>query len=260
MFISDLHDSGWLLQEAATESRDRPVLLSNSAKVVWVPRRLVACTGRWWPRSATQERPAAWKVQTSARMLRTWAFALASIAWNRYGTPPLPQRVATGVPTEPVPTGPYSTIDRLRMDMSAWIGLIGVAAGALVALIGQYLVRNSEARERRDTILLEQLATLVALSEDFRNRVWEERNKVAANVVAAWDLGTFRLAEARLRILCSDKNMLSALASLHDAGGELGRSWRLAPGDETRTQAAWKAHRAAIDQFIDTSSQVFRRQ
>jgi hypothetical protein len=79
------------------------------------------------------------------------------------------------------------------MDMSAWIGLIGVAAGALAALIGQYLVRNSEARERRDTILLEQLATLVALSEDFRNRVWEERNKVAANVVAAWTSGRFGL-------------------------------------------------------------------
>src|SRR5450631_2550418 len=110
--------------------------------------------------------------------------------------------------------------------MSAWIGLVGVVAGAFVALISQYLVRNSEARERKDALLLEQLAVLVALSEDYRNRVWEERAKVATGVVAAWDLGTYRLAEARLRILCQDSNVLSALASLKKTGAELGRSWR----------------------------------
>jgi hypothetical protein len=142
--------------------------------------------------------------------------------------------------------------------MSAWIGLVGVVAGAFVALISQYLVRNSEARERKDALLLEQLAVLVALSEDYRNRVWEERAKVATGVVAAWDLGTYRLAEARLRILCQDSNVLSALASLKKTGAELGRSWRLSPEDEARTQAAWEAHRAAVNQFIAASSQAFR--
>jgi len=86
--------------------------------------------------------------------------------------------------------------------MEAWIGLAGVIAGAAIALGGQYLTRRSEQRERLTTVLLEQCATVVALSEDFRNRVWEERNQLAENVVAKWDLAAYRLAEARLRILC----------------------------------------------------------
>jgi hypothetical protein len=32
--------------------------------------------------------------------------------------------------------------------MDAWIGLVGVIAGALVALSGQYLMRRTEAHER----------------------------------------------------------------------------------------------------------------
>jgi hypothetical protein len=141
--------------------------------------------------------------------------------------------------------------------MGAWIGLVGVVAGTLVAFIGQYIVRNSDSRERREAHLLEQLAILLALSEDYRNRVWEERNKVATGVVAAWDLSAYRHAEAQVRILSRDSNVLSALMSLKKTGAELGRSWRLAPEDESRTEAAWKAHRTAVDQFIAASSQVF---
>ena len=54
-------------------------------------------------------------------------------------------------------------------DMGVWIGLVGVVAGALIALVSQYLIRNSEARERRDTLLLEQLAMIIALSGDYRD-------------------------------------------------------------------------------------------
>ena len=143
-------------------------------------------------------------------------------------------------------------------SMSAWIGLVGVVAGALAAFIGQYFVRNSESRERKDTLLLEQLAVLLALSEDYRNRVWEERNNMTTDAVASWDMKTYRLAEARLRILCHDSSVLSALTALKKAGGELGVSWRMSPEDEPRTQAAWEAHRAAVDQFIAASSQAFR--
>ena len=145
-------------------------------------------------------------------------------------------------------------------DMGAWIGLVGVVAGALVALVSQYIIRNSEARERRSTLLLEQLAMIIALSEDYRNRVWEERSKVATGVSAAWDIGSYRLAEAKLKILCQDSNLLAALKALNRSGIELGKSWRLSPEDEAQTEAAWKAHKAALEQFIAASSTVFRRQ
>ena len=101
-------------------------------------------------------------------------------------------------------------------DMGVWIGLVGVVAGALIALVSQYLIRNSEARERRDTLLLEQLAMIIALSGDYRDRVWQERKKVATGVVAAWDIGSYRLAEAKLRILSQDTNLLGALMALND--------------------------------------------
>ena len=71
--------------------------------------------------------------------------------------------------------------------MYAWVGLAGVIAGAIMTLGGQYVTRRSELHERQKSLLLEQCALLVALSEDYRNRVWEERNAVATGVVAAWD-------------------------------------------------------------------------
>jgi hypothetical protein len=83
-------------------------------------------------------------------------------------------------------------------------------------------MRRSEARERSETLLLEQSAVIVALSEDYRNRVWEERAQVASDVVGAWDIGTYRLAEARLRILSRDPEILDALDRLHKS---LGAPW-----------------------------------
>ena len=144
--------------------------------------------------------------------------------------------------------------------MTAVIGLVGVVAGALIALGGQYLLRRSESQERNDTLLLEQFALIIALSEDYRNRVWEERNQVANGVVNAWDLGAYRLAEARLRVLTQGSAVVNALEALHEAGTQLGKAWRLASHDMAAVDTAWKAHRHAIEQFATVSSQVLRRQ
>src|SRR3984957_1229582 len=96
--------------------------------------------------------------------------------------------------------------------MDAWIGLIGALAGAAIAWSGQYLTRRSEARERQDALLLEQCALIVALEEDLRNRIWEERHKIATGVVTAWDLGAQRLAQARLRIIRVSKPPRTGIA------------------------------------------------
>jgi hypothetical protein len=73
--------------------------------------------------------------------------------------------------------------------MTAWVGLAGVIAGAIIAFAGQYVMRRGDKQERFDALLLEQFADIIALSEDFRNRIWEERNQVASDVVSKWDLG-----------------------------------------------------------------------
>lgn len=73
--------------------------------------------------------------------------------------------------------------------MAAWVGLAGVVAGALIAFAGQLAMQRRGERDRFDSLLLEQFAMIIAISEDFRNRVWEERNQVASDVVGKWDLG-----------------------------------------------------------------------
>ncbi len=125
---------------------------------------------------------------------------------------------------------------------------------ASIAWAAQYVTRRSEVRERQDALLLEQCALIAALSEDYRNRVWEERNKVAAGVVAAWDLGAYRLAQARLRILRREADVLAALEALGKAGTGLGRAWRLSPQDADSIQAARETHRSVLSAFTDARS------
>jgi hypothetical protein len=143
--------------------------------------------------------------------------------------------------------------------MSAWIGLAGVVAGALIALLSQHLLRLLAVRDRENDLLLEQLATVLALEEDFRNRVWLEREELSDDAVAGWDLAASLLAAARLRILCPDGDLIMALDSLKEAGKELAMSRTFAPQDKQRIQAAWEAHRSALDQFVDVSSRMMRR-
>jgi hypothetical protein len=59
---------------------------------------------------------------------------------------------------------------RLRV-MASWIGLVGALAGASIALLGQYTFKKLERRHGNLALLYEQCAQLVALSEDFRNRL-----------------------------------------------------------------------------------------
>jgi len=97
------------------------------------------------------------------------------------------------------------------------------------------------------------------LSEDYRNRVWEERSKLAGDVVAAWDMGAYRLAEARLRILSGDHGLLEAMDELRESGKALGKAWRLEPRDDHLVDTAWHAHRQALAGFAAASSRTLHR-
>ena len=143
--------------------------------------------------------------------------------------------------------------------MAAWIGLIGVVAGALLAFCGQYLNRKLELLDRRAGLLLEQAAVIVSMSEDFRNRVWAERNNLATDAVQEWDYGAYRLAEARLLILCRTRAVVAAIHCLRKSGHALDNSWRLPDRDESEIDAAWQSQRLAIDRFIEACSRAFPR-
>lgn len=142
--------------------------------------------------------------------------------------------------------------------MTAWIGLAGVIAGALIAFGGQYLMRRTERHERYDALLLEQFGLIIALSEDFQGRIWEERNQLASDVVSKRDWLTLRLAHARLRVLSQDPQLMIALRALYDAGADLDKAWRLGPDDEVAVNSAYKAHHDAIEHFVTVSSQLIR--
>ena len=83
--------------------------------------------------------------------------------------------------------------------MDVWVTLLATVAGAVIALTGQYIVKRGEKRTRSGELLLEQCAQVIALSEDLRNRVWEEKELGVQGTVEAWDLGAHRLAAARVK-------------------------------------------------------------
>lgn len=133
--------------------------------------------------------------------------------------------------------------------MDAWIGLVGAVAGAVIALVGQQLAARSESRAKRVEALLEQCARLIALAEDYRNRVWEERHGLATGAVAGWDLTEYRAAEARVRLLTRSPRILEGVEHLRVTGVELGKVWRFQVDDAAAVDAAWAAYRDAIRGF-----------
>jgi hypothetical protein len=97
--------------------------------------------------------------------------------------------------------------------MESLITLAGVLLGGLLALLGQYLSQRSSARDRKMDALLDASAVVLALAEDFRNRVWEDRHGLATGAVDAWDLAAARAADARFRLLTSAPEATHLLAS-----------------------------------------------
>jgi hypothetical protein len=140
--------------------------------------------------------------------------------------------------------------------VAEWIGLAGVIAGALIAFIGQYLLRRNERNDRNNTLVLEQAALLIALSEDFRSGIWAERKQLATDSVGEWDLGAYRLADARLRLLSPSSAVVAEMEPLRETGKDLGKAWQLALADAAAFDTAWEAHRVAIERFIAASSRA----
>ncbi|WP_433277468.1 hypothetical protein ACQPZA_00775 [Pseudonocardia xinjiangensis] len=142
---------------------------------------------------------------------------------------------------------------------AAWIGLVGAVAGAGIALLGQYIVARTGRREREIALLLDQCAYIIAFSEDFRNRVWEERRLDREGRVAEWDIGAYRIAEAKLLILNTGKSFGEAIGELRKRGADLGVAWRTERADNEKIEAAWWAHHRALKAFTEASATLVKR-
>ncbi|MFD9907639.1 hypothetical protein [Streptomyces sp. NPDC059063] len=143
--------------------------------------------------------------------------------------------------------------------MSAWGTLLATIAGAVIALVGQHLVKRSEERARISELLLEQCAVAAASSMEFRDRIWEERHLGLEGRVASWDLSALRMATARVHILSKDESLLSALDQLNRAGRRLGSYWRRGDVNDANYSDLWDRHGVAVNKFLAASGKTVRR-
>lgn len=132
---------------------------------------------------------------------------------------------------------------RQTHDMNAWLTVVAALAGGLIALAGQFITGRTESKRERRRQLLESCAVVVSLSEDFRNRVWEERTLGKTGRVDEWDLGRSRMAENQL--LCDDPHVLAALEGLRTAGRDLGSYWRRGMIDEAHLDVLYEGIKEA---------------
>ncbi|MYX93915.1 hypothetical protein GT045_03610 [Streptomyces sp. SID486] len=132
-------------------------------------------------------------------------------------------------------------------------------AGAVIALVGQHLVKRSEEKARIAQLLLEQCALVAASSADLQHRVWEEKALSLEGRVSDWDLSAQRLASARLRFLSKDQALLSALEEMNKAGQQFGSYWRRGHIDDPEYAARWSRYSEAIERFVAASGNAVRR-
>jgi hypothetical protein len=143
--------------------------------------------------------------------------------------------------------------------MQGLIALIGVLSGGLVTILGQYFLRLADKRTAFVDFVLEQCAQLIALEEDLRNRVWEERALGLGGRVSEWPLSEYLVAEARLKIACRDRGLHDALQDIQLAGRALSTAWRGDERDEEAVEAMWRQHREALDRLIAVSGALLER-
>jgi hypothetical protein len=143
--------------------------------------------------------------------------------------------------------------------MDAVITLMATLVGAGIVLFGQWILERRQRAARFGELLLEQSALLLALNDDFDNRLWEERVLGLAGRVDSWDLASSRLAKAKLEILKPDPRLERALIRLHSTGVSLGDYWRRHHADDRKLEKFLADHQAACHEFREASSAPVRK-
>ena len=69
---------------------------------------------------------------------------------------------------------------------------------------------------------------------------------------------SYRIAEAHLQVLAEYEPIQTAIRDLKRTGTDLGTAWRLSRKDDANVEEAWRAHRRALDGFIEASRQFVR--
>ena len=148
---------------------------------------------------------------------------------------------------------------RMVTVMSAWLTIIAGVVGAAIALVGEQFSRRWNRRTHVSEVVLEQCALLIALSEEFRYRAWEESALGLQGRVDSWDLASHRMAKARLEILCRDAAFLAALQEFSSLGRSYGSHLRLGDLNDAELKDLHAREAVACEMFEKASAQVVRR-
>jgi hypothetical protein len=130
------------------------------------------------------------------------------------------------------------------------LGLLAVAAGAIIAISLQQVIRHFRDSTGRTRQLKEECAQIITLSADLHNRA-------ASGQVNGWDAPAYREAKTRLRSLKPPNSIQSALNDLDETQVDLTLASRLAEGQENIAEAM-QAHADAIDHFAASSAILVR--
>jgi hypothetical protein len=129
-------------------------------------------------------------------------------------------------------------------------GLLAVAAGAIIALSLQQVIRHFRDSSGRTRQLKEECAQIITLSADLQRRA-------SFGEVSGWDAAAYRRARTRLRNLNPPNSIQSALTDLDETRDDLTIASRVAEGEGNIAEAV-RAHAAAIDHFATSSSILVR--
>lgn len=143
--------------------------------------------------------------------------------------------------------------------MEVWAAIVAAIVGGAIALAGQRTARQRDKQTRVAELLLEACGQVVSLSDDYRNRLWEEVELGHAGRVDGWNLLGNQLAVARIRILTDDSNLLSTLEQLTDSGKAMGAYWRRGHVDLIDLQSRREADKLACAEFVAASAVVVRK-
>jgi hypothetical protein len=143
--------------------------------------------------------------------------------------------------------------------VDAWIALLAALVGGGLAIAGQLITRRSEGNARRLDLLLEQCSRLAALSDDYRNRLWEERVLGMVDRTSGWDFERFTVACAHVRILCRDEHVIAALDELATSGKALGGYWRRGEVEDQEVDQRYERDKAAVAAFLAATSRYVGR-
>ena len=140
------------------------------------------------------------------------------------------------------------------------MALAGVVVGSLLTIAQQAATRSRDRTERERQELRAACADFITACEVLRNRIWEEREGLAAaGDLSGWNVHAHRRAFAELELRVTDLGLREALLELRQAGLVLDRAWRASTIERPDFTKAWDDYQNAIARFSTAARELLAK-